>query len=511
MTQSNHAISEDQAVVHTLPQALLDAPLKDRFSLALQQWLDLHPGSTQLRFGKVHDGNDYYLAENLYGPRLLVMTNEEYWDNEFKGARGHREDDEKTPKNIAKKAGVHLREWMASDPSVELFYEPREHLQYDFRTELVEALNYGLGQIGCRTHSVKLSDHTPQFMKLYNKYWNSDFGEDTDELSEKMNALKDYDSTIVWQKKDAFAKDVPPATVFEALTKYFADAKDHPVTSHVTIGETIDTKTLDDSKWTPMSQTEAERIVMKAKADLSNPENPWAKTRASKDDAHSDQELYAYIVSQQPVPIARNGHLIYKGMRFNAASEKSCGYVVVGSESCGSGGIERDCLQLLGDAGRGDMSQVQMTFSDLPDAIVSTAYHAQVRAHQQERANWLREHPQATTPGQGPVMTKAVSDLQVGDQIGVSSQPDGMPDLWCDVTKREGNVVTLFIQNGHWDFQLDTSTNKSLPHDIVANLSAHVVYTAPIPIKDGALYTEALEYMREHAESQQASPQTPTV
>ena len=109
-------------------------------------------------------------------------------------------------------------------------------------------------------------------------------------------------------------------------------------------------------------------------------------------------------------------------------------------------------------------------------------------------------------------MTKPVTDLQVGDYLGVASEEKGIPDLWCKVTKREGTVVTLFIENGHWDFQLDTSTNQSLPHDIVNDFAgkAQVVYTAQIPVKDGALYNQALDYMREHAARAESTEPVPT-
>lgn len=501
-----HNITESSVTVHKLPKELLDQPLSNRFESALQYWMDLYPASTILRFGQEHDSDNYFFAENMYGPRLHVMTREEHWSDDSKMVSGIHDNQILDRDAIAKNLGVQLRDVLASDPSVELFYSPRTDLQYEFRHELVEALNYGLAQIGSRTHKVALSDHTPEYNKLYSKYWseNDDRSEEENEkIYNKMKALRDPNATLVWQKKDVFAPAQPDPAAIAALAAYFSEYPGHPVVTHVKLGMTIDVQPLDANKWTPMEQTEVERIQMKAKDDLSNPGHQWLAERGTKTDGEpEDNKYYAYLASLQPVPIVRNGHLLYEGMRFDTATDQNVGYVVIGKESCGTSGIDRDVNELLQTASSGKLSQVQMMFSKLPDVIVSAAYHAQVVAHQKERAAWLQKHPVQYSPATGAIITKPVYALQVGDHVGITSSSDGKPDLWCKVTKREGDVVTLFIENGHWDFQLDTSTNQSLPHDIVKDFAgkAQVVYTAPIPVKDGALYNRALEYMREHAE-----------
>lgn len=498
--------------VHQLPQDLLDKPLEDRFELALQHWLDLYPGSTSLRFGQDPESGIVCFTENMYGPRLEVMTRAEEFSKEARLDERATRSDPQRKEIIAQKLGVHLRPMMASDPSAELYYKkPSNHLQYAFRTQLVAALNHGLGQLGCRTHSVRLSDHNDEYMALHKKYWSeSEYSspEELDKMDKKMSSLRDPNATIVWQKKDAFSPETPGAAVYEALTAYFAGTPGQAVPTHVTLGDTIDVKKLDDRKWVPMEQTEVERIIMKAKQDLADPTHPWVAARVDKDGNPEDPQLYAYIASQYPNPPVRNGNLIYEGKRFDVASEKHVGYVVVGSESCGSSGIERDIEGMLRDASNGQFSQMRLNYVRLPDVLVSAAYHAQAVAHQKEQAAWAQKHPTDHAPGRGPVMTKAVADLQVGDHLGVSSQEDGTPDLWCKVTKREGDVVTLFIHNGHWDFKLDTSTNQSLDHDMISDFAgkARVVYTAPIPITNGALYSEALEYMRDHAAASAPAP-----
>lgn len=506
-----HDISESSVTVHKLPQELLDQPLSKRFELALQHWMDLYPASTSLRFGQEHNSDNYFLAENMYGPRLHVMTREEYWDDASKMVAA-RYSETLDLNAIAAKLGVQLRPALASDPSVELFYAPRPELQYEFREELVKALNHGLAQIGSRTHKVALSDHTPEYNKLYNKYWSDNdqrSDEEKEKIYERLNALKDPQATLVWQKKDAFAAAQPDSAAIAALTAYFAEYPNHPVNTHVKLGATIDVQPLDASKWTPIEQTEVERIEMKAKADLSNPDHPWVVERGVKDDGQpEDNKYYAYLASLYPTPIVRNGHILYQGMRFDAASAQNVGYVVIGTESCGTSGIERDAQELMNTAARGELSQVQMMFSRLPDVLVSAAYHAQVVAHQKERAQWLQKHPVEYAAPTGPAIVKPISELQVGDHVGISSGSDSKPDLWCKVTKREGDVVTLFVHNGHWDFQLNTSTNQSLPHDIVSDFAgkAQVVYTAPMPILDGARYEEALDYMATHMALQSAAP-----
>jgi hypothetical protein len=442
-----------------------------------------------------------YLTENMYGPRLEVMTSQQLHSKEAKLNERYTRFDVPRTEAIATKLGVQLRPMLASDPSAQLHYYPSSNLQYDFRAELVKALNHGLASVGCRTHSVRLSDHTDDYMKLHNQYWSEDFYGDKDELYKKMKFMEDPNATLVWKKKDAFSADTPSSAVYEALNEFFADATGHPVISHVQLGDTIEVKPLDASKWVPMEQTEVERIFMKAKAELSDPKHPWVAARGIDTDGKPvDPQLYAYIASQFEPPLVRNGQLLYDGLRFNHSSPTNVGYLVVGRESCGTTGIQNDAEGLLQRASAGKFSQVQLNYSHLPDVLISAAYHAQSVAHQKERAAWNQAHPVKHAPGEGPVMTKPVADLQVGDYLGAASQEKGVPDLWCKVTKREGDVVTLFIENGHWDFQLDTSTNQSLPHDIVKDFAgkAQVVYTAPIPVKDGALYNQALEYMREH-------------
>lgn len=504
-------ITKSAAPIHELPKELLAEPLAKRFELAMQHWMDLYPASTSLRFGQDHESARYFLTENMYGPRLYVMSNDDYWNSESNMTSQSR--GELTERDrIAQKMGVRLRPALTSDPSVELFYNPRPNLQYEFRKELVTALNYGLAQIGSRTHSVALSDHTPQYNKLFQKYWSgvsSGYNDETDQTYEKMKALEDPSATLVWQKTDAFAPTQPDPAAIAALTEFFNTYPTHPVVTHVKLGVTIEVQPLNSNKWVPLDQTEVERIEMKAKADLSKPEHPWIVERGI--DANGkprDNQYYGYLASLYPVPPVRNGNLLYEGLRFDLASDENVHYVVIGQESSGTSGINRDAQTLMQDASNGQMSQVTLNLSKLPDLLLSAAYHAQVVAHQKERAAWLQTHPIAYAAAEGPVITKAVSDLQVGDNVGISSGPQGKPDLWCKVTKREGNVATMFVHNGHWDFKLDLDSNQSLSHDIVKDFAgkAQVIYTAPIPIKDPALYNAALDYMAAHMASQTPAP-----
>lgn len=498
--------------VHKLPKSLRDKPLTQRIELAMQHWLDLYPASTSLRFGKDPVTGDVVLGKNVYGPRLHVMTKEEAHDVDISLAEHRRNRDSSSPHTIASKLGLSLKPWLASDPSVELFYnKPDAFLQYQFRKELVQALNHGLGQIGCTTHRVRLSDHTPEYQKLHNAYWSDNDFSDKDALYEKMNAMRDPKATIVWHKNDKFAQETPGADVYAALTEYFANYVSHPVSSHVTLGDILDVKTLNPEKWEPLPKTEVERLVLAARKELSNPEHPWTKSRTDND--NTDPAVYAYLASKAEQPIVRNGHLLYRGQRFNSVSDTNIGYVVIGTESCGTQGIQNDAVSLMRAASRGELDQIQLQLSNLPDVLVSLAYHDQVHAHQKERAAWALENPVELAPGTGPVLTKAITDLQVGDQVGLSSGGNAdTVELWCSVTAREGNTATMFVHNGHWDFKLDLVTNQSLAHDIVKNFEgqAQVVYTADIPVKDGALYNNAIEYMNNHLQAQKA-PSAPTM
>ena len=49
-----------------------------RVQVALEAWLDRFPSTTRLRFGEDPDTKTYVLCENMHGPRMDVMTREEY-------------------------------------------------------------------------------------------------------------------------------------------------------------------------------------------------------------------------------------------------------------------------------------------------------------------------------------------------------------------------------------------------------------------------------------------------
>lgn len=505
-----HALSESTVVVHELPPEFLDKPLTQRFELALQHWLDLYPGTTSIRYGKDHASDRVYLAANQYGPRLDVMAASELYDS-MKDSQKYavrQEEHERYPKNLAAAQGVQLKSWMASDPSVELFYAPSYGMQRHFRKELVESLNYALGQIGCRSHRINLSDGSMAFEE---DDQDIDFGESS--KPQKRRAIDD-NATLVWEPTDNFAPPTPPAPVYEALAKYFKENHpDHPVNTHATLGETIAVKDVDESKWVPMDQTAVERAYMAARQELQDPSHPWTAARrkhADKNAKHVDPLVLAYMASKEAVPLSRNGTLLFQGGRFDYRSAINVGYLEPGRSVCGANAIDKDLSELMDNAANGLMSQMSIVYQKIPDTLMSMAYHAQVVAHQKERAAWLQLHPVKIEPADGPAITKPVSNLQVGDQVGVSSGGDNAPNLWCTVTKREGDVATLFIHNGHWDFQLNLATNESLPHDIVKDFAgrAQVVYTAPIPIKDGAMYGEALAYMNEHVQKLQSPPDT---
>ena len=502
-----HALSESTVVVHELPSEFLDKPLTQRFELALQHWLDLYPGTTSMRYGKDHASDRVYLAANQYGPRLDVMAAKELYDSmeDSRKYATRQEDHERYPDNIAAAQGIQLKPWMASDPSVELSYQaPSPRMQRHFRDELVQSLNYALGQIGCRSHRLNMSDGSQAIEDEDNEDQDIDFGAS----SKKQKRRKlDPNATLVWEPLDKFAAPVPPAAVHEALANYFKENHpDHPVNTHVTLGDTIAVKNVNESKWVPMDPTAVERAFMAARQELQDPKHPWTsarQTNAGKDAENVDPLVLAYMASKEPVPPSRNGTLLFDGGRFDYRSETNVGYLEPGRSVCGAGAIERDLSTLMDHASKGVMSQMAIAFQKIPDTLMSMAYHAQVMAHQNERSKWLRLHPQAVAPATGPAITKPVSDLQVGDQVGVSSRDNNAPDLWCTLTKREGAVATMFIHNGHWDFQINLVTNESLAHDIVKDFAgnAKVVYTAPIPIKDGAQYNEALAYMNEHVAS----------
>lgn len=467
-------LSEFTHTIHELPQALLDKPLTERFKLALEHWLDLYPGSTSLRYGKDNESGQIYLAENLYGPRLEVMNYSDYHASleQCKVYNRRLEESEHYPDNIAKQYGVHLQDWMASDPSVEMDYHKPNDIQGQFRKELAIALNYALGQIGCISHKIE-----------------------------------DRKGALQWKARDTFADALPPASVFTPLKEFFNLL--HPVQTHVSLGSTIEVKSIDDGPWIPMERVVAEREFIKAKEELSNPEHPWmlARARGVQESSHTDSMLYAYIASKHPSPLSRNGSLLFKGTRFDSRSDTHVGYVVVGTESCGTSGVNRDLVEIMNMASRGQLLQHSFSREPYSDVLMSMAYHAQVFAHQKERALWAASHPQEFAPGTGPLMPKNVADLQVGDFVGAAVVGNSVPSLWCEVTKREDNILTLFVQNGHWDFKLDLSTNAALPHDFMSNFegSTEVVYTAPVPITDPALYADALRYMEEHVESQMQS------
>ncbi len=512
-----HALSESTVIVHELPTEFLDKPLTQRFELALQHWLDLYPGTTSMRYGKDHASDRVYLAANQYGPRLDVMAASELYDSmeDSRKYATRQEEHERYPKNIAAAQGVHLKNWMASDPSVELFYAPSHGMQRHFRKELVESLNYALGQIGCRSHRLNLSDGgAPE--ETYDDQ-DIEFGA-TSSKKQKRRPI-DPNATLIWEPLDKFAAPTPPSAVYEALATYFKENHpDHPVNTHVTLDDTIAVKDVNESKWVPMDQTAVERAFMAARQELQDPNHPWMAARLKNVDKktpaeHVDPLVLAYMASKEAVPPSRNGVLLYNGRRFDYRSKTNVGYLEVGTSVCGAHAIEKDLSELMENASQGLMSQMSIVYQKIPDTLMSMAYHAQVIAHQKERAQWLHLHPVATTPATGPTITKPVADLQVGDSVGVASKNDAMPDLWCTVTKREGDIATLFIHNGHWDFQLNLATNQSLPHDIVQDFAgrAQVVYTAPIPIKDGAQYNEALAYMNEHVANSSPQPATPSV
>ena len=107
-------------------------------------------------------------------------------------------------------------------------------------------------------------------------------------------------------------------------------------------------------------------------------------------------------------------------------------------------------------------------------------------------------------------MPKPIMDLQVGDLVGVGPHSD-KTHLWCEVKDRQGDIASLWVNNGHWQFDLNLRTNKTLAHAFVADFqdAASIVYTADTPIKDPALYTQALEWMNLHLSM--PAPATPSL
>lgn len=471
-------LSESSVIVHTLPQELLEQPLTERFEVALQHWLDLYPETISLRYGNDHASKRVFLAENMYGPRLYVMNQNESYAALAK-CEGRVGDSEHAPSNIAKRYGVGLKDWMSSDPSVQLFHTNTPQLQKQFNKELAVALNVGLREIGCISHKVAVSD----------------------------NGLQ-------WVARDKFASSLPPVQVFEALVEFFKD--EHPVTTHVVLGPNIEVKSLSHGPWVPMDQTVVEREFFKAKKELADPTHPWVVARASTDKhieggaQTMDPMILAYMESQNSIPISRNSSLLFRGDRFDDKSDTSVGYVILGTESCGTAGIERHMNEIMEMAEKSQLTPLSFNFEKCSDVLMSMAYHKQVAAHQKERSAWAQKHPQAVDAGAGQLMPKSVKDLDVGDLVGLQNKDAAFPSLWCEVTKRDGDILTLFVNNGHWDFQLDATTNKTLAHDIIKDFEGQVevTYTAPIPIKDPALYNEALKYMQEHTLEQNTAKLT---
>ena len=96
---------------------------------------------------------------------------------------------------------------------------------------------------------------------------------------------------------------------------------------------------------------------------------------------HTDA-AWAYICSKEPVPIHRNGHLLWSADRHTYASETGVGYLVDGKETSGLRGIQHEAEELMQMAENGQMNRLTWMYSHLPDILVSYALHRQLQAHQ---------------------------------------------------------------------------------------------------------------------------------
>lgn len=453
-----------------LDPALLEQPLMSRVQVALEAWLDRFPSTTRLRFGEDPDTKTYVLCENMHGPRMDVMTREEY--RSFRST-ADREDYLKGDRIAleAKNKGIHLRNLLEFDPA-EGIQGPdltEAALQGMFVHECAQAINQGLADIGCVTHRVKASG-----------------------------------SNLAWEPQGNFSLAATPGSaVYTALSQHFKEEPLSPLNSHVTIGDTLHVQALGNPTFHPQPFHEVEQAVLNARHELQNPDHPWAK------EGHANA-VWAYICSKEPVPIHRNGHLLWSADRHTFASETGVGYLVDGKETSGLLGIQRDAEELIHMAENGQMNRFTWMYSHLPDLLVSYALHRQLQVHQHERAAWADQQTPPPLNPAGPTMPKPVMDLQVGDLVGVGPHSDKTL-LWCEVKDRQGDIASLWVNNGHWQFDLNLRTNKTLAHAFVADFqdAASIVYTADTPIKDPALYTQALEWMNFHLSM--PAPATPSL
>lgn len=456
-----------------LDSALLEKPLMTRVQIALEAWLDRFPSTTQLRFGEDPHTQTYVFCENMHGPRMDVMTRDEH--RAFCSV-ADREDYLKGDRitNEAKAKGIHLRNLLAFDPAEGIHGSDATEatLQDLFVHECAKALNQGLARIGCVTHRVKASG-----------------------------------STLAWEPQGNFSLAATPGSaVYTALSQHFKEEPLCPINSHVTIGDTVKVKPLGNPTFQPQPFHRVEHVVLNARHELLNPEHPWTKA------GHADA-AWAYICSKEPVPIHRNGHLLWSADRHTYASETGVGYLVDGKETSGLRGIQHEAEELMQMAENGQMNRFTWMYSHLPDILVSYALHRQLQAHQKERAAWANQQPSSSPHPSGPAMPKSVTDLKVGDLVGVGPSPD-KASLWCEVKNRQGDIASLWVNNGHWQFDLNLRTNKTLTHALVADFenAASIVYTAETPIKDPALYNQALEWMNLHLSSNpQAIPSLPSM
>ena len=461
--------------IHELDATLLAKPLKNRLTLALDVWQDLYPSCTSIRYGLNREDKTVYICENMYGPRLKVMTSEE--DSEYRKLSYkylvRDEDNENYIIQIAKKRGIHVKDWMnlTLDTEIPKLSTTSKTVQRNLNYEVSEFINYLLNDVGCKTHRCEL-----------------------------------VDGNVQWKRRDKFAKEVPSIKVWKAALEAIEPGS--PIYDFLSWdgkSKTVDVKKCPVKAWEPMPQTEVELTLRKIRDELQDPENPWVKARTKDPVAPDRVELYphAYAASKFPIPLTRHGMVLFDGARVDYRTDNYIGYIRRGTESCGFGGIDRDIEELYNDARNGRFSLLSLCFSKLPDILMSDIYYAQVRALQKERADFESAQPLQDVKG-GDVMPKAVTKLKVGDQVGVDHPGCGW--LWCDVTKKEGDVLTLFVNNGHWDFKLNVKTNKSLPHEVISDFEGlvSVTYTANNPYKDPALYDKAITYMDEHAKRERA-------
>ena len=435
----------------------LKSPFLDRVFNSIQQWLDLYPATLSLRVGQSLDPEDpgIYIMENMYGTRMKIMENSSEWydwKQEY-GDKHHTrilsEQWNAVVKDMQGKTGVQLRPALAPHP------------------KNLSTLNW-------------ISDNYDQrFKKTVLDFINVRTPSGLYECVETA-------SGFTWKPNNQYIPEMPPQKFIDELKTRIEEenplvAKMLSWKDDLTIGYT---NLYPQKAWEPTPWTTLEPKILKYKKALV--------------EQQADISVSQYMLFQQLPPLTRGANILLKPeQQWSREAPFYVGYITSTSSNPGPA-IARELDERLHDAHEGYLSHWTFVNSEVNDELASYLYHLQAFALEKEFGTFVQQHLSKDVPQYSDnLMPKPINELVVGDLIyaGNSENPLNNP-LWCRVTRIKDNVLTLFVENGHWDFQLDAQTNRSLDHEIISNFKGSVVIhsTDPSPFKHGSMYDQAINY-----------------